>query len=120
MPILMNIDFYRNVPLGRGARAEKAYPSYIHSFTEMYVWYHVGARGSVVDWGTVIQAGRSRFRVSMKWIFTNWSNPFSRTVVLGSTQPLTEVGTRNIPGGKGRPVRKADGHTAIYEYEPII
>jgi hypothetical protein len=28
-------------------------------------------------------------------------------MALGSTQPLTEMSTRNIPGGKGRPARKA-------------
>jgi hypothetical protein len=36
-------------------------------------------------------------------------------MALGSTQPLTEMSTRNIPGGKGRPARKADNLTAIYE-----
>jgi hypothetical protein len=35
-------------------------------------------------------------------------------MVLGSTQPLTEMTTRNLPWGKGRPVRKAD-LTAICE-----
>jgi hypothetical protein len=34
---------------------------------------------------------------------------------LGSIQPLTEISTRNIPGGKGRPARKADNLTAICE-----
>jgi hypothetical protein len=29
-------------------------------------------------------------------------------VVLGSIQPLTEMSTTNLPGGKGRPARKAD------------
>jgi hypothetical protein len=29
-------------------------------------------------------------------------------MAVGSTQPLTEMGTRNLPGGKGRPARKAD------------
>jgi hypothetical protein len=29
-------------------------------------------------------------------------------MTLGSTQPLTEMSTRNLPGGKGRPARKAD------------
>jgi hypothetical protein len=29
-------------------------------------------------------------------------------MALWSTQPLTEMSTRNIPGGKGRPARKAD------------
>jgi hypothetical protein len=33
----------------------------------------------------------------------------------GSTQPLTEMGNRNFPGGKGRPARKADNLTAICE-----
>jgi hypothetical protein len=36
-------------------------------------------------------------------------------MVLGSTQPLTEMSTRNLPGGKGRPARKADNLTAISE-----
>jgi hypothetical protein len=35
-------------------------------------------------------------------------------MVLGSTQPLTEMSTRNIPRGKGRPARKAH-LTAICE-----
>jgi hypothetical protein len=48
----------------------------------------------------------------------NLPNPSSRTVVVGSTQPLTEMSTRNLPGGKGRPARKADNPTAIYE--PIV
>jgi hypothetical protein len=39
-------------------------------------------------------------------------------MALGSTQPLTEMSTRNLPGGKGRATRKFDNLTAIYE--PII
>jgi hypothetical protein len=35
--------------------------------------------------------------------FSNWPNPSSRTMALGSTQPLTEMSTKNLPGGKGRP-----------------
>jgi hypothetical protein len=38
---------------------------------------------SVVGWGTG---------------FFNWPNPPSRTMALGSTQPLTEMSTRNLPG----------------------
>jgi hypothetical protein len=37
---------------------------------------------------------------------------------LGSTQPLIEMITRNLPGGKGRPVRKAANLTTICE--PIV
>jgi hypothetical protein len=32
--------------------------------------------------------------------FFNWRNPSSRIMDLGSTQPLTEISTRNIPGGQ--------------------
>jgi hypothetical protein len=47
--------------------------------------------------------------------FFSRPNPSSRTMALGSTQPLTEMSTRNLTGGKGRPVRKADNLTAICE-----
>jgi hypothetical protein len=36
-------------------------------------------------------------------------------MVLGSTQPLTEISARNLPGGEGRPAREADNFTAICE-----
>jgi hypothetical protein len=36
-------------------------------------------------------------------------------MTLESTQPLTEMSTRNLPSGKGRLARKADNLTAIYE-----
>jgi hypothetical protein len=39
-------------------------------------------------------------------------------MALGSTQSVTEMSTRNLPSGKGQPVRKADIFTAICE--PII
>jgi hypothetical protein len=47
--------------------------------------------------------------------FFNLSNPSSRIMALGSTQPLTKMSTRNLPGGvKGRlPARKANNLTAI-------
>jgi hypothetical protein len=42
-------------------------------------------------------------------------NPSSRNMALGSTQPLTEMGTRNLSGGIRRPARKVDNLTAICE-----
>jgi hypothetical protein len=36
-------------------------------------------------------------------------------MALGSIQPLTEMSTRNLPGGKGWLARKADNLTAICE-----
>jgi hypothetical protein len=39
-------------------------------------------------------------------------------MALGSTQPVTELSARNIPGGKVLPTRKADNFTAMSE--PIV
>jgi hypothetical protein len=39
-------------------------------------------------------------------------------MALESTQHLTEMSTRSLPGGKGRPAHKADNLTAICE--PIV
>jgi hypothetical protein len=36
-------------------------------------------------------------------------------MALGSTQPLTEMSTSNLPERKGRPALKADNLTAICE-----
>jgi hypothetical protein len=47
--------------------------------------------------------------------FFNLPNPSSHTMALGSTQRLTEMSTRNLPGGKERPMREADNLTAICE-----
>jgi hypothetical protein len=47
--------------------------------------------------------------------FFTWPNPSSRTMALRSTQPLTEMSTRNLHGRKGRPVRGADNLTANCE-----
>ena len=40
-------------------------------------------------------------------------NPSGRTMALGSTQPLTEMSTRNISWGLRRPVRRADNLTTF-------
>jgi hypothetical protein len=39
-------------------------------------------------------------------------------MALGSTQPLTEMSTRNLPGDKGLSAFKTENLTAIYE--PIV
>jgi hypothetical protein len=48
--------------------------------------------------------------------FFNLLNPSGRTLALEST--LTEMSSRNLPGCKVRPARRADNLTAICE--PII
>jgi hypothetical protein len=63
----------------------------------------------------MLQAGRSPVRVPDEVDFFNLPNPSRRTIALGSTQPLTEMSTRNFPGGKRRPARRADNLAAIYE-----
>jgi hypothetical protein len=60
--------------------------------------------------------------------FFKFTYPSSHTMALGSTQPLTEMSTRNLfkrkkekkkkkdrkkPWGKGRPARRADNLAAI-------
>jgi hypothetical protein len=66
----------------------------------------------------MLQALRSRVRVPIRWILFNLPNPSSRTLALGSTQPLIEMSTRDLPGNKGRLARNTDNHTAICE--PIV
>jgi hypothetical protein len=65
-------------------------------FSLMYVQGHIS-----VDWGIMLQEGRSRVRFAI--------------MSLGSTEPLMKISTRNLPGGKGQSVRKADNLTAICE-----
>jgi len=44
----------------------------------------------------------------------HWHNPSSRTMALGSTQPITEMSTRKISwGGGSPPVRRADNLTTF-------
>jgi hypothetical protein len=64
----------------------------------------------------MLQAESSEVQFPMSSL--DFSVDLIRTMALGSTQPLTEMSTRNLPGGKGRPARKADNLTAVYE--PIV
>jgi hypothetical protein len=63
----------------------------------------------------MLQAGRSLVRVPHDVDFFNVPNPSSHTMTLGSTQPATEMSTRNLPWGKKWPARRADNLAAIYE-----
>jgi hypothetical protein len=56
----------------------------------------------------MLKAGRSPVRAPDEVDFFNLPNPSSRIVTPGSTQPLTEMSIRNLPGGKKLPVRRAD------------
>jgi hypothetical protein len=74
-----------------------------------------GARGSVVGWGTMLQAGRSPVRIPDDVDFFNSPNPSNRTMALWSIQPLPEMSTRNFPGDEKVPACRADKLAAIYE-----
>jgi hypothetical protein len=100
--------------LGRrgGKPATKRF-SYGAAKIDIDSYMNMGVRDSVLGLGTMLQAFPIR---SLN--FFSWPNPFSRTMALGSTQPLTEMSTRNLPGGIRRPARKVDKPTAICE--PIV
>jgi hypothetical protein len=63
----------------------------------------------------MLQVGRLPVRAPEEVDFFSLPYPSSRTMALGSTQPLTEMSTRNLPGGKKRPARMADNLAVICE-----
>jgi hypothetical protein len=69
-----------------------------------------GVRCSVVGWDIMPQAGRSRVWILRSLNFFNLPNPSSRTTDFESTQPLTEISTRNLRRGvkRGRLARNAE------------
>jgi hypothetical protein len=64
----------------------------------------------------MLQAGRSRVRFPMRLLKVSVHLILPAALwALGPTQPLTEMSTRNLPGGKKRTAREADNLTAICE-----
>jgi hypothetical protein len=94
---------------------ERLLPVLLVHWCSMFPWMNSRMIRSIssTHYYTILQAGRSQVLFPMRSLdFFNLPNPSSRT------QPLTEMGTRNLPGGKGRPARKADNFTAICK--PIV
>jgi hypothetical protein len=83
-----------------------------HNLTNITIknTFQVGSRGSVVGWGTMLQAGRSRFRVPMRWIFS--INQILPTALWPYGHVVDSVSNRNesgiFLGVKGLLARKAD------------
>jgi hypothetical protein len=106
LPVVCNLrGLYR--------RIHNAY-SYIPTIVNISIYSSVqfvklpcinGARGFVLSWG--LNQDINGFFIS--------PNPSSSTMALGLTQPLTEMSTRNLPGGKARPTYKTDILNAICE-----
>jgi hypothetical protein len=63
----------------------------------------------------MLLAGRSPVPVPDEVDVFNLRNHSSRTMALGSTQPLTETSTRYLNGDKKRPAHRADKLAAICE-----
>jgi hypothetical protein len=78
----------------------------------------MGARGSVVGWGTMLQAGRSPVRAPDEVNFFNWPNLSSRTMALGVDSASNRNEYQEFSWGKKRPVRRIDNVAAIYV--PIV
>jgi hypothetical protein len=78
-------------------------------------WFELtGAHDSIVDWDNYATSWKFAGSIADEVIgLFIWPNPSSHTVALGSTQPLSEMSTRNLPGVKERPAHKADNLTAI-------
>jgi hypothetical protein len=81
-----------------------------------HVWFRLGARGSVVGWSTMLQVGRSRVQIPMR------SLDFSIDLILPValwpwelTQPVTEMSTRNLPGGE-----KGGWHVSLITWPPSV
>jgi hypothetical protein len=76
-----------------------------------------GSIRSIEKWNDLI-GNRTRDLPACSIVPQPTTPPPSRTIVLGSTQPLTEMSTRNLIGGEGRPAHKAQNLTA--NCEPIV
>jgi hypothetical protein len=77
----------------------------------------LGARGSVVGWGIMLQVGRSRDRVPMRWIF-QFTQSFHPHYGPGVDSAYNRNEYQESSGGKGQPARRSDNLTAICE--PIV
>jgi hypothetical protein len=67
----------------------------------VHTLYLRGTCSSIIGWGIMLLAGRSRVHFTMRSSDFSVDNPSSYTVALMSTQPLTEITTKTLPGVKG-------------------
>jgi hypothetical protein len=64
------------------------------------VYNNSGARGSVVGWGTMLQAGRSRVRVPMRWIFSSFQPHYGPGVDSASNRNEYQESYSAVEGGR--------------------
>jgi hypothetical protein len=83
-----------------GALWCKYTPTIHHHFSSDWKVNFRYVANCVVGCSTVLQARRSHVRFLMRYlVFFNLLTPSNRTMALRSTQPLTEISTRNLSGG---------------------
>jgi hypothetical protein len=88
------------------------------SEVENWALYNIFYGEAQANCSSVILA-RQRKHICIFWLtFTKWPNPFSCTLALRSTQPLTLTSTKDFPNCRERPARKRENITAICE--PIV
>jgi hypothetical protein len=111
---------------------------HILKYSHQYVWMannQTQERGLLIDikenfnmytfkYGAcsrVLLARRSWVRFPMRSLDVfSLPNLSSCTMALGSTQPVTEISTRNLLGGKGWPAHKAESLIAMWEPQHLI
>jgi hypothetical protein len=59
-----------------------------------------GARGSVVGWGAMLQAGWSRVRVPMRWIFSSFQPHYGSGVDSASNRNEYQESSWGVKGGR--------------------
>jgi hypothetical protein len=63
-------------------------------------WIFAGARGSVVSWGTMLQAGRSRVRVPMRWNFSSFQPHYGPGVDSASNRNKYQEPSWGVKSGR--------------------
>jgi hypothetical protein len=63
----------------------------------------------------MLRAVRSWVLFPMRSFDFSFDQMLLTAISLGSTEPLTEMSIRNLPGGKVQSTRKADNLTAIFD-----
>jgi hypothetical protein len=110
-------------PLGRRGE-ESSRPAPVAIPTELSRLHYLdastsgkrGKRGTVVDLGTILEAGRSKVPFPMRTLdFLNLCHYSSRTSTLESTQFLTEISAGDLPVGQGRTEHNVNNVTVICE-----
>jgi hypothetical protein len=62
--------------------------------------FKMRARGNVVGWGTMLQAGRSRVRVPMRWNFSSFQSHYGPGVDSASNRNEYQESSWGVKGGR--------------------